>query len=126
VYNFDSLSSSIIEAKICIFEVMEKEIDIRSKLSEVVHKTDPSAELYLFGSRARNTNRPDSDWDLLILVDAKEVTPEIEDKFRDKLYDIELETGQLISVFIYTNKFWKEVLQYSPLYENILKEGERL
>jgi tRNA nucleotidyltransferase (CCA-adding enzyme) len=47
---------------------MEKEIDIRSRLSEVVHKTDPSAELYLFGSRARNTNRPDSDWDLLTLV----------------------------------------------------------
>jgi uncharacterized protein len=105
---------------------MEKEIDIRSRLSEVVHKTDPSAELYLFGSRARNTNRPDSDWDLLILVDAQEVTPEIEDNFRDKLYDIELETGQLISIFIYTNKFWKEVLQYSPLYENVLKEGERL
>jgi uncharacterized protein len=105
---------------------MDNVTDIRSRLSEAVHRTDPLAELYLFGSRARNTNRPDADWDLLILVDAQEVTPEIEDKFRDKLYDIELETGQLISVFIYTNKFWKEVLQYSPLYENVLKEGERL
>ena len=42
-------------------------------------------------------------WDILIIVDAPKVTNEIEDKFRYKLYDIEPETGQLISVFIYHN-----------------------
>lgn len=100
--------------------------DILSRISNSVHAKDPSAELFLFGSRARGDNRPDSDWDLLILVDAPKVTQEIEDKFREKLYDIELELGQIISTFIYTKNFWKNSLQYSPLYENVHKEGVRL
>ena len=100
--------------------------DITSRISSSVHGTDPTAELFLFGSRARGDNRPDSDWDILILVDATKVTPQVEDQFRDKLYDIELETGQIISVFIYTKDFWKNSLQYSPLYEDVYREGLRL
>lgn len=37
--------------------------------SELIDALDPVA-IYLFGSRARGDNRPDSDYDLLILVDA--------------------------------------------------------
>lgn len=91
-----------------------------------IHSRDPAAEAYLFGSRARGDNRPESDWDILILVDDHKVTPQVEDKFREKLYDIELETGQIISTFIYTKDFWNTSLAYSPLYENVYKEGLRL
>ena len=100
--------------------------DILSKISNTVHAVEPDAELFLFGSRARGDNRPDSDWDLLILVDIARITQVVEDKFREKLYDIELESGQIISAFIYTKDFWKKSLQYSPLYENVSKEGVRL
>ena len=55
-----------------------------------------------------------------------QVTNEIEDKFRDKLYDLELETGQVISVFIYPKKYWDTNLKYSPLYKNIQNEGVRI
>lgn len=99
---------------------------ILSRISNSVHASDPEAEVYLFGSRARGDYRPDSDWDLLVLVDSLKVTPEVEDNFRDKLYDIELETGQLISLFVYTKEFWKNSLQYSPLYENVNTEGVKL
>jgi predicted nucleotidyltransferase len=99
---------------------------IIDKIKESIRSSDPTAEAHLFGSRARGDNRPDSDWDLLILVDNPKVTPEVEDKFREKLYDIELESGHIISVFIYTKDFCKTSLQYSPLYENVQKEGLRL
>lgn len=78
---------------------------------------------YLYGSRARGDFRPDSDWDILILVDDNLVTNEIEDKFRDDLYDIELESGQIISTIIYPKSYWKDILLHSPLFKNVTREG---
>ena len=97
-----------------------------NRIKQIIYDSDPKAEAFLFGSRARGDNRSDSDWDILILIDNKKVTNEIEDKFRDKLYDIELESGQIISTFIYPKEFWENHLQYSPLYKNVNKEGVRL
>lgn len=99
---------------------------IRDKISRTVHKNDPNADVFLFGSRARGDFRPDSDWDILILVDNKKVTNDLEDKFRDDLYDIELESGQVISTFIYPKEYWTNTLIYSPLYKNVNQEGIRL
>ena len=62
----------------------------------------------------------------MILVDQHKITNEIEDKFRDKLYSIELETGHIISTFIYPKEYWLQTLKYSPLFKNIKKEGVRL
>ena len=97
-----------------------------NRISKAIHNKDPRAEVYLFGSRARGNNRKNSDWDILILIDNKRVTNEIEDHFRDDLYDIELESGQIISTFIYPKEYWKHNLSFSPLYKNVIKEGVRL
>ena len=105
---------------------MLNESEILKKIKSSLQLADPNAETYLFGSRARGNNREDSDWDLLILVDEPAITLAIEDKFRSPLYDIELESGQLISCFIYTKDFWSESLLYSPLYKSVNKEGVRL
>ena len=96
---------------------------IQNKIKSVIHSKDPGAVAYLFGSQARGDNRPNSDWDVLILVDNSYVTREIEDKFRDDLYEIELESGQIISTFIYSKKYWNSILINSPLYKNISREG---
>lgn len=104
---------------------MDKNL-IRDRITKTIHEKDPHAEAYLFGSRARGDSKPDSDWDILILVDDFKVTNEVEDKFRDDLYDIELESGQVISTFIYTKDYWQSTLIYSPLYKNVNKEGIRL
>ena len=43
---------------------------IISSIKEIAGKTLPAnSSLLLYGSRARGDNRPDSDWDLLILLD---------------------------------------------------------
>ena len=99
---------------------------IQNKITQSIHDKDPKAEAYLFGSRARGNFRPDSDWDILILVDYEKVTNAIEDSFRDGLYDIELESGQVISTFIYPKTYWKNNLIYSPLYKSVHTEGIKL
>ena len=99
---------------------------IRDKISKTIRENDPNAEAFLFGSRARGDSRPDSDWDILILVDNKKVTNDLEDKFREDLYDIELESGQIISTFIYPKEYWSSTLIFSPLYKNVNQEGIRL
>lgn len=115
--------------EICIFESKRSKMKhnlIQERISQTIHDKDPLAEAYLFGSRARGDSRVDSDWDVLILIDDDKVTNDIEDKFRDDLYDIELESGQIISTFIYTKDFWRSTLKYSPLYKNVSREGIRL
>jgi predicted nucleotidyltransferase len=96
------------------------------KISQSIKKKEPTAQVFLFGSRARGDYKKNSDWDILILVDTPFVTNYIEDELRDPLYDIELETGEIISTFIYSKKYWNEVLKYSPLFENIEIEGKLL
>lgn len=100
--------------------------NIQERIKNIIYNKDPKAVAYLFGSRARGDNRIDSDWDILILVDAKYVSNAIEDKFRDELFDIELETGQIISSFIYPKEYWKKTLIHSPFYKNITNEGIKL
>jgi uncharacterized protein len=95
-------------------------------ITKAIYRKDPSAEAFLFGSRARGDNRIDSDWDILILIDNKDFTNEIDDKFRSDLYDLEVEAGQIISTFIYTKDNWKTQMVFSPLYLNVKKEGIRL
>ena len=103
-----------------------KRDSILDNITEAIHRKDPNAEAFLFGSRARGDNRPDSDWDILILIDNLNITNEIDDKFRDDLYNLELESGQIISTFIYSKDYWQNSLSFSPLYKNVKKEGIRL
>jgi len=103
-----------------------KNNQIQERIIKIIHEKDPLAEAYLFGSRARGDFSPNSDWDILILVDDKKITNDIEDKFRDELYNVELDAGQSISTLIYPKEYWKTTLLYSPLYKNINKEGIRL
>jgi predicted nucleotidyltransferase len=100
--------------------------ELLNKIRLSIYQHDPDAEIFLFGSRARGDNRKNSDWDLLILVNENKVTNRIEDRFRDSLYDIELEAEQIISILIYPKIYWKNNLKYSPLYKNVNLEGIRL
>ena len=96
------------------------------QIEQAIHQQDPTAEAYLFGSRAKGTHRMDSDWDVLILVDESEVTHEIQDKFWEPLYDLELASGEIISIIIYTKDYWKESLRFSPLYTDVNRDGIKL
>jgi predicted nucleotidyltransferase len=102
-----------------------KEI-IRNMIFETVKKKDPGAEIILFGSRARSQENNDSDWDILILLNNEEVPRKLEKEFRDELYNIELETGEPISTFVFSRSDWEGKHKYTPLYQNIKRDGINL
>lgn len=95
---------------------------IRRYIREYVNSVDSKAEVILYGSRARGDERADSDWDILILTDYP-VDLATEEKFRDKLYDLELEIDEPLSVFIYSKNEWKRRQRITPFYRNVNKEG---
>ena len=100
----------------------EKDTHIATRIRTEIKRIDPKAKVVLFGSRARGDAKKDSDWDLLILIDNLNIS-ELEDLFRDKIYDLELETGEIISMFVYNNKDWTSRHKLTPLYKSIKKEG---
>ena len=95
---------------------------IRRLIREYVNSVDSKTEVILYGSRARGDERADSDWDILILTDYP-VDLVTEEKFRDKLYDLELEIDEPLSVFIYSKNEWKRRQRITPFYKNVNKEG---
>ena len=90
-----------------------------------INAIDPKADIILYGSRARGDERPDSDWDILVLTDYS-VDLKTERKFRDKLYDLELETGEPLSIFVYSKNDWQIKQRITPFYENVTQEGVRI
>jgi predicted nucleotidyltransferase len=87
---------------------------------------DSEAEIILYGSRARGEAGPESDWDILILINQEKQTREIENKYRDQILEIELEFGQSISSIIINKDDWEGKYSITPLYENIKNEGLKI
>ncbi len=103
-----------------------EEKQILELIREAIQKADPTAEAWLFGSRARGDYREDSDWDILILINNERVGRDEEGKFIDNLIDVEMETDQSIIPLVYTKTHWSGPMSFSPLHKNVLKEGVRL
>jgi predicted nucleotidyltransferase len=95
---------------------------ITQLIRNYINTVDPTADIILYGSRVREDEKPDSDWDILILTDdpANLIT---ERKFRDKLYDLTLETGEIFSVFVYSKNEWQTKQRFTPFYHNVIEEG---
>jgi uncharacterized protein len=105
---------------------MSKKEKMLQRIIGVVNKNAPDSEIFLYGSRARGNSRKSSDWDLLILLNSTPNSFEFETKFMDEFYEIEIETGEVISPLIYSRSDWMEKHSATPLYENIQREGLRL
>ncbi|NJK97226.1 MAG: nucleotidyltransferase domain-containing protein [Chloroflexia bacterium] len=86
----------------------------------------PDSEIYLYGSQARGDSKTFSDWDLLFLLNRQHISFDLETEVMDDFYDVELETGAVISPLIYTKSDWNERYSMTLLFENIKKEGIRI
>ena len=71
---------------------MSKKKKILRMIKKVVDKNAPDSEVYLYGSQARGTAKKPSDWDLLILLNTPDVSFDVEIKFMDEFYELELKT----------------------------------
>jgi predicted nucleotidyltransferase len=102
---------------------MIKNKRILLKIKELVKKAEPSATVILFGSFARGQQNKNSDIDLLILVDNDKITYADEKRIKYPLYDLEFESGLIISPLILNRKDWESRHSVTPLYFNVKKEG---
>ena len=105
---------------------MANQQNILDRIKSIVLNNNPSAKIYLYGSRARGTMKPDSDWDLLILLNKDKITADIEKTVTYPLYDLEFEIGEVISPIVYSEKEWNSKHRITPFYSNVMKEGNLL
>jgi len=103
----------------------EVKSSVLSWIRALAKEIDPTSDVILYGSRARGEEHPDSDWDILILVDSV-ADLDYERIFRHKLYDIELEVGEAFSVIVKNKTEWNSRFWMTPLYQNISREGIRI
>ncbi len=100
--------------------------EIVTRISRVVHQQNPTAEVILYGSEARGDARPDSDIDILVIVDQEKITFSDKTGITYPLYDIEFETGVSISPIVTTKKEWYNRPFKTPFYVNVMNEGRRI
>lgn len=100
--------------------------DVLLKLSEqikVIYK-DKLKAVILYGSVARGTATEDSDFDILVLVDApKEQLKLYEDSLCEVSTDFALEYFRVFSIIDVSYDEYNEWKDVQPFYKNVAEEG---
>jgi len=100
----------------------KKIIDVFRSL---LNKKFRSPGLILFGSRARGDADPDSDLDVLVIVD--DLSPELEDYISECAWEAGFKHGIIIMPVVFTRKEWENGPErYSLLADAIKSEGVHL
>ncbi len=98
--------------------------NILKKFIDSDHFPSPKVKaVYLFGSRARGDHGADSDYDLLLVV-RDNFTSHDKDRLYELVMDILLETGSLLSLKIFRESTYKNLIhQNTPFIQNVKKKG---
>ena len=97
---------------------MNDESHILSQISTLGKQILPEgSRLYLYGSRARGDARPDSDWDLLILLNKKR-EPNDFDRFAYPFVELGFEYDMAFKPHYYTLEEW-EKYSFTPFHHNV-------
>lgn len=105
------------------WESDEEDRLLLKRCKESVRQLDPAADVILYGSRARREASEESDFDLLILT-GEHVDLAFEDRIRDLLYPLEMETGRVLSFFVYNRNQWRSSLYTAmPFHASVEREG---
>lgn len=94
-----------------------------AKISQLVKAIEPQATVILYGSRARGDQRHDSDVDILVLLNQDRVSPHDETRIKYPLYELEFETGYIISPLVLSRNDWQSRHRITPFYQNVQAEG---
>ena len=93
------------------------------RVKQTIREMEPDAEIILYGSRAREDSRAQSDWDFLILLDGP-VNDERVDKIRHRLYEIEWESDEVLCCIVRSREEWNSPLwECMPFHQNVELEG---
>lgn len=103
---------------------MDKRIlAIAKRVRELLEKTYGSGikSVILYGSQVRGTATEDSDVDLLVVADDSLKPDEVRRSLSDLLLDILLDEGELVSVVVLPDSFYKSY--NSPFLLNVREQG---
>ena len=92
---------------------------IRSKAKEIIPE---DAKLILFGSQARKDADNESDWDLLLLLNKKDISETDYNKYVWPLVQLGWNLGEYFSVKMYSMEDWNKRIS-TPFYNNVEQEG---
>lgn len=103
--------------------VMAQETMLDTLKRDIIALLPAGASVLLFGSRARGTHRPDSDWDLLVLLNREgRSTWEDYDNVGYPLNMLFWSHGQDVNTIIQTKEEWKQK-NFTPFYKNVMDEA---
>ena len=100
--------------------------EIVKQIGQAIRQVAPTATAILYGSEARGDARPDSDIDVLILLDGDNMNLKREMDVTGPLYEIEWQTGVLVSPTVMLRKQWENMPFKTPFYINVMSEGIRI
>jgi len=104
-------------------KLTEEEKLVLERCRDAIREVDPSADVILYGSRARGDDEATSDYDLLVLING-EASLEKEDIICRQLYPIELETGKVLLAMVYSREQWDAPLYRAmPFHKNVERDG---
>lgn len=97
--------------------------DIIQKIRGVARETLPQrSKVFLFGSRARNDAREDSDWDLLILLDKENGNVSDIEKYVCPFMELGYDANVEINPILYTQKEWDR-RKFTLFHHNVERDG---
>lgn len=93
------------------------------RVRDAVREIEPGARVILYGSRARGDADPESDWDLLVLLDGP-VDRRRKEAVRRRLLNLMLETNTALSAVVHSKDEWSSPrYRAMPLHANIMRDG---
>ena len=99
-----------------------KRPEILQLIAKAIKRAAPDAKTIVYGSEARGDARPDSDIDLLVLLEG-EKAPTLEEEWnlRRPLSEVEAQTGVAINALFTLRRLWEQMI--TPFTINVNKEG---
>lgn len=101
----------------------ENQQEILQRCKEIILEVVPTAQLILYGSRARGEAMADSDYDLLVIIDDP-ISWQLERIIGDRTYELELETDSVLSIQFISSEAWNSrSYQSLPFHQNVVRDG---
>ena len=98
-----------------------EQAQVIQRITELGKKVLPEgASLWLYGSRARGDARPDSDYDLLVLLN-KDTLKEQDTDIIYSMSELGWDLSTEINTHVYPRSEWN-TWTYSPFYKNVERE----
>lgn len=101
--------------------ISRKDRRLLADVKGVVRQFLPDAEVYLYGSVARGTHGPESDYDFLVVND-ETLTTRDEETIWDAVFEIEMARGVPLSVQFCAKDEWQRH-QSMPFYAEVRRDG---